>query len=128
MANLQSLTINQEADLNGQHLVSIQWDDGLEFEYNECFCNVEQATPEAREDYVMGKLDTIRKNVEEAEARKALLPTPPTPQPQLTEEEKIDLLAKEKIKMEILQQQQQQKQALIDAKVAELKSQGWTPE
>ena len=138
MANLQLLLINEEQDLNGQNEVTIQWTDGKEFRYNELFSE-DLDTPDKRHDYVMAKVSTIRKNFDRAEAIKAKMfvasittpiiqPTLLTSQAPLTDEEIIELQAKAKIRLEKMQEEQAERQALIDAKVAELKAEGWQPE
>lgn len=132
--DIQLLSIHEEQDLNGQNEVTIQWTDGKEFKYNELFSE-DLDTPDKRHDYIMAKASTIRKNYERAELIKSKIPVAPiiepapsNPQIALTEEQIIELQAKEKIRIEKFQEEQAQRQALIDAKVAELKAQGWRPE
>ena len=134
MENLKLISINEEQDFNGQNEVTIQWTDGKEFKYNELF-DESLDTPDKRYDYITAKVPTIRKNFERAEMIKAKIPVPHVvdkvpsiPQTPLTEEEIIELQAKSKIRMEMIQEEQKEKEALINAKVAELKAEGWKPE
>ena len=133
--NIKSIVIADEADVNGQRNVKISWEDGLLFEYNELFD--EPFLKDRAYDVVLGKTPVIRKNVERAEQIKSKLNpiiVPDAPKPSVsvipepeTLDQIIERLAKQRIIHEKQAEEMRAQQALVEAKVEELKQQGWVP-